>query len=167
MNVSSNKCQLSIKSEERKVFSPKVVDGTPSRTENKGNINAAAKWTVVHQCLSFCKATPSASLLKLGTCWKGLLKSLVHVPVTEERQLRQSQTKKLGAGRNRSLGPILTNLSIDAHTSLWIVTISLSLKQMSANFSVKGQTVNTSGVHAKGSLWQLLNTVIAIAQKQP
>ena len=58
MNVSSDKYQLSIKSEERKVFPPKVVKGTLSQTEHKGNSNSAAKWTQFSQCLTFCKAIP-------------------------------------------------------------------------------------------------------------
>lgn len=64
MKVGSDKCRLSIKSEERKVFPPRVLKGTLSQTEHKGNSSsAAAKWNVFSQRLAFCKAVKSASLL--------------------------------------------------------------------------------------------------------
>ena len=80
MNVSSDKCQLSIKKEGRKRVPPKVGKGTASQTEHKGNSTLATKWHVFSQCLSFGKAVLSASQLKSEEGWKGSLKPLAQWP---------------------------------------------------------------------------------------
>lgn len=166
MNVSSHKCQLSIKREEKKVFPSKVVKGTLSQTEHKGNSNAIAQWTVCSQCLSFCKASPSVSLPRSGMCWKGLLKSLVQCPHHRSEAIEAQSHGKWWLGCNRS-SPSLTDFSIDEHTSLGIVRIRFYLRQRLANFSVKDQIVNSLGLQATGSLLQLLNSAVAVTEKLP
>lgn len=162
MNVSSDKCQLSIKRGERKVFPPKVVKGTPSQTEPKVNSSSAAKWTVFSQCLSFCKAIPSASLLKSRTCWKELLKSFAQCP---HYRSEESKAKSRGnfVARMGQESTSYTYWLLYWYTHIW----SFYLKQRWANFPVKGKIVNTSDLQATGSLLQLPNPYTAVAQSSP
>lgn len=61
----------------------------------------------------------------------------------------------------------LTDFYIDEHTSLWIVRICFYLRQRLANFSVKGQIINSLGLQATESLLQLLNFAVAVTEKLP
>lgn len=166
MNVSSHKCQLSIKREEKKVFPSKVVKGTLSQTERKDNSNTAAPWTGFSQCLSFCKAIPSVSLPRSGICWKGLLKLLVQCPHHRSEVIEAQFHGKWWLECNRS-SPSLTDFSIDEHTSLPIVRTRFYLRQRLVHFSVKGQIVNSLGLQATGSLAQLLHSAVAVTEKLP
>lgn len=162
MNVSSDKCQLSIKSGERKVLPPKVVKGTPSQTEPKVKSSLAAKYTVFSQCLSFRKAIPSASLLKSRTCWKELLKSSAQCPhhINEESKAKSRGNFVVRMGQKSQ--------SYTYWLLYWYTHIrSFYLKQRWVNFPLKGQIVNTLDFQATGSLLQLPDPYIAVARSSP
>lgn len=78
MNVRADKCQLSIKGAERKVFPPRIVGDTFTNS-NKGGSSSVAKWNVFSQCLAFYEAVKSTLLIS-EKCWKVLLKSFVQCP---------------------------------------------------------------------------------------
>lgn len=84
MNVSSHKCQLSIKREE-KVFPSKVMKGTPSQTEHKGNSNAAAQWTVFSKCPSFLRLFHQFLCQDQGCAGRKFWNHLFNDPIIEVR----------------------------------------------------------------------------------
>lgn len=154
-NVKKGRCSL--QKWWRGHFHKQNTWATPTRQHN-GLYSASASHFVrlFHQFL--CPRS--------GMCWKGFLKPLAQCPHQRSEVIEAQFHGKWWLGYNRS-SPSLTNFSIDEHISLWIVRICLYLRQRLANFFVKGQTINSLGLQATGSLLQLLNSAVAVTEKLP